>query len=417
MVVRSRSDKPIAIQNADLWVDGKLHTGNVRFSTGTAFYMSRLSAGEQVVGIRSPRGPKVHTAYLLSRDGLQILGRSSGSRTTLRPPLEQDALIVYASSGGSSSGALRVYRNNASWDTDEDGLSDALEGALGTCASNVGSVAGANCNEIADPRDTDGDGLPDGWEVLGKLSGWFQNGVFLTEYLALPAWGANPRHKDIFIEVDFRRLDLAENQSGAALKMPPAVARQMAASYADSATTDTVLRLVHAVSANNPDRLPGINLHFDTGIDPTDPADAAIYGNWGGYNAVDAVQDAEGEWVPQRPEQVWPQQMSWARWGVFHYVMGYATGGGACGGGIACGFNFNQRRERRAPSSATHSDSNHNGPYGVHEPNCKPNYPSLMNYAYLNMGFPQFADGLNYPTLNNHALSETNAVDPAQTIS
>src|SRR5882757_2438203 len=36
-----------------------------------------------------------------------------------------------------------------------------------------------------------------------------------------------------------------------------------------------------------------------------------------------------------------------------------------------------------------------------------------MNYAYI--GFGLFADGLNYPTLNNHSLAETNAVNPAST--
>ena len=60
----------------------------------------------------------------------------------------------------------------------------------------------------------------------------------------------------------------------------------------------------------------------------------------------------------------------------------------------------------------TPSDFNHNGPYTVtDEPNCKPNYPSLMNYAYL--GILQFSDGLNFPNFNNHSLRETGAVDPS----
>ena len=87
-------------------------------------------------------------------------------------------------------------------------------------------VAGVNCAAIADTRDTDGDGLWDSWEVMGV------NGQ------ALPAWGANPRHKDIFVEIDFRRLTLADNQNGLALRMTAAVARQLAGIYADSATTD-----------------------------------------------------------------------------------------------------------------------------------------------------------------------------------
>ena len=43
--------------------------------------MSRLSPKEQVFGVRAPLGPDVHAAYMLTPDGLQILARSSGSRT------------------------------------------------------------------------------------------------------------------------------------------------------------------------------------------------------------------------------------------------------------------------------------------------------------------------------------------------
>jgi hypothetical protein len=318
-----------------------------------------------------------------------------------------------ASLGGEIAGPIRLYRNNPAADTDHDGLGDALEQELQTCESNLGLAPGWNCNDIPDTRDTDGDGLTDDWEVFGKWSSWSDRGVLFSEYLALPAWGANPRHKDIFIEVDFRRFNLADNQSGLALKMDPSTARQMAAAYADSATTNAWLRSTHAASVRNPDGVPGISLHFDTGLDPTDPADATVFGNWGGYNPVNAVQDAEGNWIPQRPEQVWQQQMSRGRWGVFHYVMAYPGSGGSCGQGIACGFSLYDVRTSAHEFGHT-LGLHHHGPYTVNEPNCKPNYPSLMNYAFLD--YLQFADGLNHPTLNNHSLTETNSVDPAQTI-
>jgi hypothetical protein len=222
---------------------------------------------------------------------------------------------------------LARYRSH---DTDGDGLGDELEAALGTCGSATGSVAGANCNEIADPPDTDGDGLQDGWEVLGIEASYPVGNATRHEYLPLPQWGADPRHKDIFIEVDFRRLNLAENQNNVVHKMSPAVARRMAGIYADVATTDFWLKAAHAVSVDNPDRKPGISLHLDTGVPPQISDDATIYGDWGGFNAVDAT--ASG---PQNPGQVWMDQMSPARRGVFHYVMGYTSGGGSCGGGIA----------------------------------------------------------------------------------
>lgn len=292
--------------------------------------------------------------------------------------------------------------NDVANDTDGDGLGDQLEAALGTCASKTSSVAGVNCNAIADPRDTDGDGLLDGWEVLGKRATNSQN---KPVFLDLPKWGADPRHKDVFIEVDFRRLNLAENQQGVSSRMPPEAARQMAAVYADAATIDPALRTAHAASIANPDGLPGIRLHLDTGVPPERPEDATIYGDWGGYNPVDALPTG-----PQRPEDVWSVQMDRSRHGVFHYVMGYTSGGGACSGGsIACGFNmtsvFNASHEFGHTMGI-----NHNGPFGLNEPNCKPNYLSLMSYA----GPLQFSDGRRSSLqLNNHSLLESNVFNPS----
>ena len=134
----------------------------------------------------------------------------------------------------------------------------------------------------------------------------------------------------------------------------------------------------------------------------------------GGFAPAQFVNGNFGfdKYVPQKPEVVWPEQMSPGRRGIFHYVMGYTTGGGACGGGIACGFNMNDAGNS-AHEFGHSMGLHHNGPYGVEEPNCKPNYPSLMNYAYSDSGYRQFSDGRNFPNFNNHALTEIGAVDPA----
>jgi hypothetical protein len=132
-----------------------------------------------------------------------------------------------------------VFRNDVLTDADGDGLGDRLEAALGTCGSAAASASGVACATVADPRDTDGDGLWDSWEVLGVVP-WRLDStgavVLGTEYVPLQMWGANPLHKDIFIEVDFRRLTLSDNQNGVAEHMTPMVARQMAGIYADAAT-------------------------------------------------------------------------------------------------------------------------------------------------------------------------------------
>ncbi len=411
IVVRSRT--PDAVQTGDVWLDGRRIQAALPFSSGAVIALTGIASGEEARGIEPPNGSPSHLAYLTSADGLDILSRAAGRTTRLPLPQGRNVQLVYGTRLPAADAPITVYRNDAGHDSDGDGLGDALEFALGTCGSTSGSVAGVECRDIPDPRDTDGDGLWDGWEVLGRDTVYTNPaGARVHEDVALPAWGADPRHKDIFAEVDFRRLTQADSINGVAEHMSPMVARQMAGIYADTATTDPLLQVVHSLSVNNPDRRPGVSLHLDTGVPPLTPADATIYGDWGGYTAVDAVPDAQGNYQPQTPGGAWPREMSPGRWGMFHYVLGYTTGGGSCGYGIACGFNMANAGNSAHEFGHT-LGLDHNGPNGLHEPNCKPNYPSLMNYAYLNSGLWQFSDGSKFPTLNNHALTETGAIDAA----
>lgn len=87
--------------------------------------------------------------------------------------------------------------------------------------------------------DSDGDGLPDVWE----LRGYYENGVFVN----LPAMGANPRHKDLFVWMDY----MVKNEGQVDEK-----------SFAPS---QTVIDNIKAVFANapvtNPDGKTGIAIH------------------------------------------------------------------------------------------------------------------------------------------------------------
>ncbi len=404
LLVRSESD---GIHHGDVWVDGSIAARSVIFSRGTPVHLPNFSVGETVTALGPPGGLAAHAAYLLSADGSHVAARATGASTTLGALGQGDATVLYGASSAGT-GRLRVYRNDLATDRDGDGLGDRLEAAVGTCAGSTSVVTGVPCPALPDTRDTDGDGLWDSWETLGI----FQpvNGV--PEFVPLPGWGANPRHKDVFVEVDFRRLTLADNQNGLVQHMSAAVARRMAAIYGDQATTDPALGAAHAQDAGNPDGEPGISLHLDTGTPPETVDDLTIYGDWGGYSAVDAVPDGMGGFRAQTPGEAMATHFSDARRGLFHYVLGYTSGGGACGVGIACGFNM------ASPGNSAHEFGHtlflaHNGPAGTHEPNCKPNYPSLMNYAYLDSGYMLFSDGRGYPPLNNHALVESGGdVDP-----
>jgi hypothetical protein len=92
---------------------------------------------------------------------------------------------------------VRLVRNDralAGHDPDGDALGSELEKQIGTCSTTREVVGNWDCSRSVDARDTDGDGLQDGVELLGSLTG--------APYQLLPRWGANPLHKDIFIEVD-----------------------------------------------------------------------------------------------------------------------------------------------------------------------------------------------------------------------
>ena len=120
----------------------------------------------------------------LSRDGKKVLDASSGGRTAVR--LGPGIRILY---GSDVAGPFDDLVNAPEVDTDGDLLDDFVEQSLGTCASHTRTAPGVNCSAIADTRDTDGDGLMDGWEVTGFHSGWYN--ITGGQYLPLHEWGAN----------------------------------------------------------------------------------------------------------------------------------------------------------------------------------------------------------------------------------
>ncbi|MEW6281732.1 MAG: CFI-box-CTERM domain-containing protein [Candidatus Eremiobacterota bacterium] len=92
----------------------------------------------------------------------------------------------------------------------------------------------------AQPADSDGDGLPDLWE---------SNGVTLNEVLVdLPRMGANPLHKDLFVEVDYMQ------GAGHTHKPKPQALAALIQAFARA-------------PVSNPDGRNGITLHVDAGAE------------------------------------------------------------------------------------------------------------------------------------------------------
>lgn len=427
LVVRSR------IQNAggtvDLLKNGQLWQQDVEFG-GWHLAYAELPAFERLQMVHLPNGATgTQLLYVLASNNRDIAFRTKGGRPGGAPGFAITSnlgrrIVIAGSPNAESSGRVRIVRNDAGVlpqiDADNDGLGAELEAALGTCDTLTGSTTGIDsitfdCSIASDAKDTDGDGLRDDWEVLGLFRRYqHSTSSFVIEDLLLPAWGADPRHKDLFIEFDFMERELNE----APQRLAAIRARQFAAYYADQINEPTPQRdALRAAVLRNPDSTRGINVHLDTGLAPETRADALIYGDWGGYTSVPPVLDADGDPTGADFKTAWMDNMSPARRGIFRYMLAYSSGGGSVPVNsfsiagpmnsawvLAHEFGHGMGLGHSGPSGAT----------GVVDPNCKPNYQSLMNYAFQSSP-TGFSDGQEAPPLNNTTLTEWNAVPPSNT--
>ncbi len=290
------------------------------------------------------------------------------------------------------SGAVNLYINDYADDPDGDGLGRQLEAALGTCEG------GTSCPNAFTTRDSDHDGIEDAHELLGvAMADWSKN-------LHLPAWGADPLAKDMFIEVDWTSATASgtggwwctssfqppegcpctPGAPGCAWPSPPfteGVARRVSDRYAKG--TDTELR--------TPGK-PGIRLHFDAGRTCTD---TSLCGPWGGG----------GEYLTDPTAR----SMDATRDHFFHYGRAHLGGGqnpyyvDTIDAGI---FAFDHEMGHSLGLSHGGHDSLPDGTI-----NCKANYRSLMSYTMGSeqpapAGFYEFSHGTLAP-LNPSRVHET----------
>ncbi|MEZ4570231.1 MAG: hypothetical protein R2849_07870 [Thermomicrobiales bacterium] len=435
LVVRSLAQETAG--TTDLLKNGETWKTAVPFAGLHQLY-GELIPGQELRTVHQPGGTgATHRMYIIGDNRLSIAmrviggGPNGAAIARFNDGYGKPDVIVGVANPESAEEILLVL-NDYSHDADGDGLGDNVEAAIGTCSALSGfvSVNGGyefDCSLAADPRDTDGDGISDGLELFGLYAppvlapataeaSQFKVLPDVTAsfdtHINLPLWGANPRHKDLFIEVDFMMRSPGETPG----KVGPAVARQFAAYYSD--TVDNPIPLIdlyRAVSLKNPDGRRGISTHLDTGVAPESPADATIYGDWGGYNAVQPVQNADGSYMGDNPQTAWQNNMNPARRGIFRYIMVYPTGGGQNPLNSFAGSGPLDNAWVLAHEFAHAMGLDHGGKPGEFQPNCKPNYMSLLNYGY--QGYPNvgFSDGLGTSALNNTALKEFNAVPPSNT--
>jgi hypothetical protein len=279
---------------------------------------------------------------------------------------------------------LQSYAAGCAADSDGDRIPDAAE-------TNNGQFLGLNATgtDPFDP-DTDGDGLADGDEVYGSMDG-----------VDLPAMGASPLRKDIFIECDWFA----------------GVFEGRTENYRPTATS--VNRLVAAFATapvDNPYGLPdGISIHLD-------------YGQGGAFTGgnqlpgAPAVIQFDSEFNGYKAAHFDPR-----RKGLFHYAIfanRYNTStNGSSGVAEINGDDFmvtmvnyfsSYNQSQTIMHELGHNLGLRHG--GFENRNHKPNYNSVMNYRHqfpgvdtngntVGDGVLDYSSGFNFD-LNENALNE-----------
>lgn len=228
--------------------------------------------------------------------------------------------------------------------------------------------------------DTDGDKLRDGWEANGYDAN--SDGIIDVD---LPLYGASVFRKDLFVEMDYMGAETT-----CPCHLPLAVDLQRIRNVFASAPF-----------ANNPNGVAGINLHLDAG-----PARGATY-NLGGGNLVPHDNDLN----PALTEfnTIKAANFNSRRAKIFYYMI-WAHG---YDGGDSSGNSFALPNDSFVVTLglwANHGDSNAKVGTFIHEfghtlglghggnedKNNKPNYLSVMTYAFQVSGVPRTGTTASY---------------------
>jgi hypothetical protein len=272
---------------------------------------------------------------------------------------------------------------------------------------------GLSCTPGAD-ADSDGDGLLDDWETNGI--DFDKDG---TVDLDLPAFGADPLHKDIFVEIDYMVL----GGVGGHTHKPKAAALQ------------TVIDAFDNAPLTNPDGTNGVHLHVDAGADTImNPVTGDL---WGTRSRSDALAHQEDLGTGAYDWSAFdaikglgvPGSFSIERADVFHYCI-FAHDLSATltsTSGISRGIPASDLIVSLGSWSGSTGTVNQQAGTFMHElghnlslrhggddhRNNEPNYPSVMNYSFQTLGLRlNGADGtfdysrFHLPVLNENALNE-----------
>lgn len=148
----------------------------------------------------------------------------------------------------------------------------------------LGTIAAPAANAYS--PDIDGDGIPNTWEMKGYDADG--DGKIDVDF---PAMGADPNHKDIFVEMDY-----------------------MAGLLPSEDELDRITKIYADLPLRNPDGTTGVNIHLDAGS-----ARSAKY-NLGGGNEI-SYQALDSEFKALHRIKATEGKFNPAREGTFHYMI------------------------------------------------------------------------------------------------
>jgi hypothetical protein len=251
-----------------------------------------------------------------------------------------------------------------------------------------------NCVAGAADADTDGDGLPQSWEEHGIDTD--ENGSVDVD---LPAMGADPNHKDVFVELD---------------SMPNLRLKDKAVAMVEKAFMDAPV--------SNPDGTTGIHLHIDNGA--TSVMNPVTGEQWGSRSQAGTIPfkaslgsssgSGSKTWWKDYFDPIKGGNFSHSREPAFHYALSVDRYDGSLYSGISRGIPSSDLIVALGPSCNPEASCpgpvigqagtlmhelghnlglKHGGQVGT---NNVPNYLSVMNYRFQLSGLPGSPDGLDY---------------------
>jgi hypothetical protein len=244
------------------------------------------------------------------------------------------ALVVDDGHGVSAPDWVTVRRLDGP-DSDGDLVEDDAEIALGTDPADA---------------DSDDDGIPDGWEILGHED---------VDYAAL---GCDPRHRDLLVEMDVQEYTKAGVVTTA--RPTAGVLARLTSFYAELPIT-------------NPDGIDGITLHLVEGETLPEGFSCASFGGPGCWIA-DAPLRFEHRESFHRASICLGIDNGCGEFGGQNMAVSYGGMDGDPGNDLdeEAAYNF----YRLFVHEMGHDLSLHHG--GDEDLNDKPNYHSVMNYSY-----------------------------------